>query len=61
MAWENFVKTTITTWASFWSDEEGLTVVEYVVAAGFLVAVIASLFEFMGVKLSDKFAAIIGA
>ncbi|XAW89983.1 Flp family type IVb pilin [Vibrio sp. CDRSL-10 TSBA] len=45
---------------NFWQDEEGLTVVEYVIGAGLLVVALAGLFATMGTQLEAKITAIIG-
>ncbi|MBY7841155.1 Flp family type IVb pilin [Vibrio fluvialis] len=42
----------------FWQDEEGLTVVEYVIAAGLLAAALAVLFQGWGSILQAKLQAI---
>ncbi|CAM3861009.1 hypothetical protein VA7868_02717 [Vibrio aerogenes CECT 7868] len=41
---------------SFWNDEEGLTVVEYVVGAGLLVAALAAVFSGWGTLISNELA-----
>ncbi|MDZ5515466.1 Flp family type IVb pilin [Vibrio fluvialis] len=38
----------------FWQDEEGLTVVEYVVGAGLLVAALAVVFDNWGTTLQSQ-------
>lgn len=44
---------------NFWQDEEGLTVVEYVIGAGLLVIALAGLFATMGTQLQTKITTII--
>ncbi|MCG6267691.1 Flp family type IVb pilin [Vibrio furnissii] len=42
----------------FWQDEEGLTVVEYVVGAGLLVAGLATIFNQWGATLQSELTSI---
>ncbi len=44
----------------FWNDEEGLTVIEYVVGAGLLVIALGVIFQTFGDLLDAKLTAIIG-
>ncbi|MDC0609337.1 Flp family type IVb pilin [Vibrio sp.] len=44
---------------AFWKDEEGLTVVEYVIGAGLLVVALTAVFTTMNTKLSTKLSTII--
>lgn len=46
---------------NFWQDEEGLTVVEYVIGAGLLVAAIGLVFGALGTTLTAKLTAIINS
>ncbi|MGR5537418.1 Flp family type IVb pilin [Vibrio campbellii] len=43
----------------FWNDEEGLTVVEYVVGAGLLVVGLSGLFTTLGTNLEAKLKTIV--
>ncbi len=45
---------------NFWDDEEGLTVIEYVVGAGLLVIALGVMFQTFGTLLEAKLTAIIG-
>ncbi|MEZ8193448.1 MULTISPECIES: Flp family type IVb pilin [Vibrio] len=51
----------ITNCKAFMQDEEGLTVVEYVVGAGLLVAGLTAIFSNMGSDLDDKLSATISS
>lgn len=53
------MKNLMNQWKAFWQDEEGLTVVEYVIGAGLLVAAITTVFTGMGTALLAKLQAII--
>ncbi|MGR5449470.1 Flp family type IVb pilin [Vibrio sp. PNB22_3_1] len=44
----------------FWNDEEGLTVIEYVVGAGLLVIALGTIFSTLGDLLDEKITDIIG-
>lgn len=44
---------------NFWQDEEGLTVVEYVIGAGLLVVALTAVFTALGTELTAKLTAII--
>lgn len=46
---------------NFFNDEEGLTVVEYVIGAAMLVFGLTTIFSGIGDVLADKLSAIIGA
>ncbi|MEZ8105046.1 Flp family type IVb pilin [Vibrio clamense] len=51
----------ITNCKAFMQDEEGLTVVEYVVGAGLLVAGLTAIFSNMGTELDTKLKATIAS
>lgn len=53
------MKTLMTKWKAFLQDEEGLTVVEYVIGAGMLVGALWYVFDNMGNQLSTKLNSII--
>lgn len=46
---------------NFWQDEEGLTVVEYVIGAGLLVVGLTLVFSTLGTQLSAKLEEIINS
>lgn len=48
------MKTLMMKCKEFWQDEEGLTVVEYVVGAGLLIAVLGVVFTNLGTNLQTK-------
>ncbi|MDW6002359.1 fimbrial protein [Vibrio mangrovi] len=54
------MKALMSQFKAFWKDEEGLTVVEYVVGAGLLVAALAAVFSGWGDIISAELATVFG-